>query len=159
MDIKYASNEQLVKTWDYASSKEGSDRRDYNISVTNKRIIYTAEGNKGIDRREMYLSDVKTLEYGFAKSAGIGTILLLIFGIITAIVVVGIFMIIKAVHLLREKTFTLEITANGFESEGISVGASSLLTSKKHKKLKVKVYKEAAMELINELGAIVASAK
>lgn len=158
MDIRFANDEQLVKSWDYASSKEGSSRREDNLTVTNKRVIYTSEGNKGIDRTEMYLSDVKTLSYTYSKVAGIGTWIMLIAGIITAIAIVGIFLIARAISILREKTFFVVITANGFESEGITCGAT-VFKNRKQKKLKIKIYSDVAYEIINELGAIVASAK
>ena len=160
MELKCAKNETLVKSWDYAHEKKGFEHKNYNLTVTDKRIIASSESHKSIDRREIYLDDVKTLEYSFEKNGLFWAILLLILGIFTSIMVVGIFLIIKAVHMIREKSFVLTITTNGFESDGLHVGASSLhKITKGRGKLKVKVNKDAANEIIEELGAIVLDKK
>ncbi len=159
MELKCGKNETLLKSWTYAKEKQGWEHKEYNLTVTDKRIISSAESSKCMDRREIYLDDVKTLEYNFAKKGAFGAMLMLILGIITSIMVIGIFLIIRAVHILKEKSFTLTITTQGEESDGINLGASSMLRSKKHGKLKVKVNKDAAIEIMNELGAIVLDKK
>ena len=55
------------------------------------------------------------------------------------------------------------MTTEGFESDGLEIGASSMKKIfsflKKKSKLKVKVNKDAALEIINELGAIIVERK
>lgn len=159
MDIKYAEGETLIKSWDYALSKDGNENKKYNFSVTNKRVIYSAEGKKSLDRREIYVDDVKTLDFSFEKTSGFGTILLLFLGILLSVVIIGIFMIVKAVRRLKEKSFTLEITENGSTSKGILAGASTIFSIKRQRKMKLKVYNDVAIEIINELGATILNAK
>ena len=163
MELKLAKNESLIKSWEYAQTKQGFEKKSYELTVTDKRIISSSESSKGVDRREIYLDDVKTLEYSFAKKGLFKAILFFILGAITAIAVVGIFLIIKAIGILKEKSFELTMTTEGFESDGLEIGASSMKKIfsflKKKSKLKVKVNKDAALEIINELGAIIVERK
>ena len=163
MELKLAKNETLVKSWEYAQTKQGFEKKSHELTVTDKRIITSSESSKGVDRREIYLDDVKTLEYSFAKQGLFKAILLLILGVFTSIIVAGIFFIIKAISILKEKSFELTMTTEGFESDGLEIGASSMKKIfgflKKKSKLKVKVNKDAALEIINELGAIIVEKK
>lgn len=160
MQLKCGKNESVIKSWDYAYTKQRGERKTYNLTVTDKRMVASSESSNNVDRREIYLDDVKTMDYSFSKSGLLGALLLIIFGVFLSIVIIGIFMIINGVHKLKEGSFTLTITTRGEESDGIALGASSFLNLKKKRgKLKVKVDREAAIEIINELGAILTDAK
>ena len=159
MDLICGKNETIIKSWDYALGKRGSERKNYNLTATDKRIISSNESKTSFERTEIYLSDIKSLNYSFEKNGILKAILLLILGIITAVALIGIFLIVAAVKLLRAKSFALTITTYGHEIEGISFGVSSLGRRKKRGKIKIFVHKKVAMEIINELGAIVLDVK
>ena len=159
MELICGKNESIIKSWDYALEKKGSERKTFNLTATDKRIISSAESKTSFERREIYLADVKSLSFNFERNGMFKAILLLILGIITAVALVGIFLIVAAVNILRAKSFALTIVTYGEESEGISLGASALTKKKSKGKLKVIVHKKDAMEIMNELGAIVLDVK
>lgn len=159
MELKCAENESVIKSWDYATRKQGSDRRSYNLTVTNKRIVATTDGNRVVAKKEIYLKDVKTLDFSFARKGTFLATLLIIFGIILAVAIIGIFMIVKGVRILKERSFTLTITTQGAENLGMLLGASSLMASISRARVKIKVDKNAAHEIIDELGKIVLEQK
>ena len=159
MELICGKNESIVKSWDYALEKRGLDRKNFNLSVTNKRIISSAESSTSYERGEIYLSDVKSLGFKFERNGLLKAILLLILGILTTIMVVGVFFIISAIKILKAKSFALTILTYGADSESLSLGTSSMLTKKSRGKLKVVVNKNAAMEIMNELGTIILDIK
>ena len=159
MKLICGKNESVIKSWDYALEKRRFERTTHNLTVTDKRIVSSSESKTSFERREIYLSDVKTLDYKFQRNGMFKAILMLILGILTAIVVVGIFLILAAVKILKAKSFALTIITSGCESEGLSLGASSMLKKKSSGKIKVVVNKNAAMEIMNELGSIILDVK
>lgn len=49
MQLLLQEGEQIVKSWDYAKSKErgaGGDKQTARLTVTNKRVIHTVDGKK-----------------------------------------------------------------------------------------------------------------
>lgn len=158
MQIKLAENESLIKTWTYAHTKRRLERTEHSLMVTDKRIISSSENKKELTRKEIYLKDVKSMEYSYARHGLFGAILLLILGIITAIAIIGIFFIVKAVRIFKEKLFVLLISAYGIESCSLAVG-STQFNLKKRGKLKARVHKDDVLEIVDELGAIILEKK
>ena len=160
MELICGTNESIVKSWDYALEKRGLlESKNHNLTVTDKRIVASSISNTSYERREIYLSDVKTLDFKFQRNGAAKAIFMLILGIITAILIFGIFLIVAAVRILKARSFSLTIITSGGSSEGISVGAFSVLNKKNYDKLKVIVNKTAAMEIINQLGSIILDIK
>ena len=158
MAIKLANSESMIKAWTYAHSKQRLERKEHSLIVTDKRIIASSESNKSVTRREIYLQDVKSMDYNFTQRGIFGAVICLIFGILTAVAIIGIFFIAHAVKMFRDKKFILTITTEGFESFGLEIGASSFF-AKKRGKIKVRVNKEDVFDIIDELGAIVLDVK
>lgn len=159
MQLICGKNETPIKTWDYALAKKGFERKHYNLTVTDKRIIASAESNKSLERSEIYLSDLKSLDFKYERNGRFKAILLLIFGILTSLAIIGIFFIVAAVKLLKAKSFALTLNTYGYESAGFSFGASSILRRRKGGRVKVVVNKKSAMEIIDELGSIILDVK
>ncbi len=79
MDLTYCNEEKVVKTFDLGVEHG-------NITVTDKRLVSTVKHKKGIDRKEVPLSTVKSVDvyYGpIKKSTGkkVAIWLLMIYGI------------------------------------------------------------------------------
>ncbi len=159
MELICGKNEAIIKSWDYALEKKGLERKTFNLTATDKRLISTAESSKSCSRSEVYLSDIKSLDYKFKRNGSFLAILMLIFGILTSILVFGILYIVLAVRILRAKQFVLVVNTYGQESLGLAVGASAKLKREKHGRIRVIVNKNVAKEIINELGALILDAK
>ena len=170
MELKCAQNETILKSWDYATTKQGQEHKVYNLTVTNKRLVSSAHSTTSMQKREIYLDDVKNLECTYARNSMVGAIILFILAGIALIAAVAVkiwplliltaIFVIIGIILLSQRSFTLSIACYGGESEGLELGASSLSKIKKNSaKLKVQVNKEAAQEIIAELGAIILNEK
>lgn len=170
MELKCAQNETILKSWDYANTKQGQEHKVYNLTVTNKRLVSSAQSATSMEKREIYLDDVKNIECTYARNSMIGAIILFVLAGIALIVAVAVkiwalliltaILVLIGVGLLSQRSFTLSIACYGGESEGIELGASSLSKIKKNAaRLKVQVNKVAAEEIIAELGAIILNEK
>ncbi len=100
MEVKQINGEKVLKSWDYGKSRTAKA----NLTVTDKRIVSTVEHNKGIDRAEMPLEKVKTVDVFYGKpkrSVGklIGVAVLFALGILYC---VGSFVIIPKMSHLQE---------------------------------------------------------
>ena len=56
--LQLASNEQMIKEWDYASVDAGAGLTNYSLKVTNKRIVSDLVNGKNISRHEIPLDTV-----------------------------------------------------------------------------------------------------
>lgn len=166
MELKCAQNETIIKSWDYANTKQGPEHKVYNLTVTNKRLVSTAQSATSMEKREIYLDDVKNLECTYARNSMFGAIVLFVLAALVLIatiaakiwplLILSVIFVLIGVALLSQRSFTLSIACYGGESDGIELGASSLSKIKKGAgKLKVKVNKEAAEEIVSDLGAII----
>ena len=82
MQLLLQEGEQIVKSRDYAKSKErgaGGDKQTARLTVTNKRVIHTVDGKKSFSHSEVPIDKVKTIS-GSCKRAN--NTLLLVLGIL-----------------------------------------------------------------------------
>lgn len=82
MQLLLQEGEQIVKSRDYARSKErgaGGDKQTARLTVTNKRVIHTVDGKKSFSHSEVPIDKVKTIS-GSCKRAN--NTLLLVLGIL-----------------------------------------------------------------------------
>ncbi len=173
MDIKLAQSEQIIKSWDYAIAGDAlaskTKKFKHNLTVTNKRIIWSSYNDVSINRKEIPLKDVKFVEGSFARNRSFWAKVKLFIGIPLCIVIIGIFMVKDALATLRGAKFEMEIGTALEYGESISIGKTAgvaakkgffaRFTNKKLKEFKVKVDKANASEILNELGALVLDAQ
>ena len=79
MQLLLQEGEQIVKSRDYARSKErgaGGDKQTARLTVTNKRVIHTVDGKKSFSHSEVPIDKVKTIS-GSCKRAN-NTVLLVL---------------------------------------------------------------------------------
>ena len=61
--MQLSKNERVIRQWDYASAQgQSSTKTQATLAVTNKRIIHNVQNQSEIERSELYLKDVKSVE-------------------------------------------------------------------------------------------------
>ena len=158
--MKLASNEKMLKRWTYAATKTGRERSESTLTVTDKRIICDETSKRKVTRDEIPISEVKSL--AFQKETGTGW-LLIVFGLLTVIIVIGIFLVIAGIRKLLSGSFSFVISTYGEEGVPVEMGVVSVrkrgifsrLFGGHGKKMKVKIDRDAAEDIIDTLGAIV----
>ncbi len=179
--MKLAKDEVLLKSWDYAKSKQGSEKVTHLLEVTNKRLVMTEDSNRGLERTELPLSTVKKVHGKTFVPSKVGAILKIILAVIILIAgfvvsglkelqvieglgmiviliaaVFAVILIIQAILLLKRGAFELTIITAGYETEGFNIGVQRLGKLKANTaKVKMNVHKEVANEILDELGAII----
>lgn len=111
--MTYAQNEKLISSWDYATAKRGGafygSKDTYNLTVTDKRIIYGKDKKNGYDRTEILLDSVKAVDFECGNTSLLAFILIAL-GI--AIFVFGIFLF--GSHIVAQyDVFFITMTAIG----------------------------------------------
>ncbi len=178
--MQLANNEQIIREWDYATSKNGVvdlNKTKATLTVTNKRIVHDIRNNLEITRDEIHLSDVKTLHMSHAKKSKFGPILWIIAGIavfilgiilssqmgegggalIPVFAILGAILVVVGIIKLRGGALTLTITTQGSEGSSLSIGAwgGKGLGKKAGGKIKVIVNNAVAAEIVDTIGAII----
>ena len=181
--MQLSKNEQIVREWDYATSKSGMidlNKTQATLTVTNKRIIHDVRNKLEISRTEVQLKDVKTVHLTQTKKSMVGPIMAIILGIIIAIVgvvlmtsaeetaviglipvLIGALIAIKGFLSLRGGAFTLNLYTYDFSEESMTIGArgGQGLGKKNKSKIKVIVNNDIAAEIVDSLTAIILDAK
>lgn len=182
MELKLAKDEVIVKSWDY--SAEGGmftkDKAISNLTLTNKRIISSIENKITLNRNEVPLSAVKTVNAVYGARRKFWPMVQAVVGGIFCLVLIGIPILKKALKKLRACTFdiVLETRYADFEGTPFTLGANAAdVAPKKRGFLKrllgaipilgipfrergakekvISVKKEIAKEIINEIGAAI----
>ncbi len=175
-----AKDEQIIKDWNYATGKSGKFfnklHTQCNLTVTNKRIVYTAENERKITRQEMPMDLAKSV-YGTHETVSkFGAFCLIILGILLAVVgailgmklggagyvimiiaiIFGLYFIVKGIIRLNQGEFMAKVTSTEIEGESLTLAASRLFAKKKPAvAMKIKLNNEIAREIVEELGAII----
>ena len=151
-----AKDEVVIKNWDYAHAKQKRIKTTASLTVTNKRIVYTLENQERIDRQEVPLCDVKTIACEKRTASNFWPIVMIIFGALLSIVIVGIPLLINGIRSLNQGSFQLEITTYGLEGSSLDISASKVLFRTKNRgRLSVSIDRNAAQEIVDTIGAII----
>lgn len=161
-----AKGEVLIKDWNYANSKSGGlfskVETHANLSVTSKRIIYSAESKRSVERQEIPLDKVKTLSMSRSAEANGWIIFRIIFFAIFSVILIGIPGLVRAIKELNSGMFHLEITTEGITTPSLEVETQKTVVRKrraKNQKVKIMIDKHVVEEIIDELGAIIVENK
>ena len=151
-----AKDEVVIKNWDYAHAKQKRIKTTASLTVTNKRIVYTCENQQRIDRQEIPLEAVKTIACEKRIAPNFWPIVMIIFGGILSLVLIGIPLLLAGIRSLNQGSFTIEITTYGEEGSSMDLRASKMLMRRKNKgTLKVSIDRDAVQEIVDTIGAIV----
>ena len=181
--MQLSKNEQIVREWDYATSKSGMidlNKTQATLTITNKRLIHDVRNKLEISRTEVQLKDVKSVHLTQTKKSMAGPIVMIVLGIILAIVgvvlattaedmavigfiplLLGALIAIKGFMSLHGGAFTLNLYTYEFSEESMTIGArgGKGLGKKNHSKIKVIVNNDVAAEIVDSLTAIILDAK
>jgi hypothetical protein len=171
--MKFATDENVLKTYNYASVGKLSET----LTVTNKRVILTTEG-KMPDGSAMHATEElkinsieKVASTVASKRNGFLLFLAIIFGAaaiagfvalqgamqmaagIGGLVVALIFII--AFALSKRVSFFVELTTGCHKGMSIYDSVGSLTIKRTKKKIKIKVEEKIAIEIIDEIGALI----
>ena len=170
MELKLAKNESLVKSYDYAISKglmtKKSRRLSSNLTVTNQRVVYSAYNDVSLDRKEIPIANVVSVEGNYSKNPILGAVIKLVFGILSCCVLIGILfkgfgikMIKDAIDTIKGCNFELTLTTNLFTGLQFGLNASRGILKLAKNKFKISVDRAVAKEILDEIGALVTEAK
>lgn len=181
MSLVLCKDEKILKNWTFANGDTSSGTLNYNLTVTDKRIISTASAEHFIERTEIPLNSVKGIKGKYSaeqQTQGAPLRALVVLGILLAmtgvllicflhgeavmailgvvIIIAGLAMAIyggsRSTVILANAGFELIITTYGNESVSMTVG------NRKEQSISIsrKVINEtAAMEIIDTIGALI----
>ncbi|MCM1533284.1 MAG: hypothetical protein NC099_01370 [Corallococcus sp.] len=86
MSLVLAPSEQLVKTWQYGTSKSKNGNFDYSLTVTNKRVVIKEERRNSQRHRELPVNNIIGVDMSYTKKINLAGILLIILGIVACVV-------------------------------------------------------------------------
>ena len=125
--MRLAQDEHVVGEWKYAevTSKKGfsKNKTEASLVLTNKRIVHDVVDKHSISREEIQLKEITAINYYHSKKSNLGVWIKIIFGIITAPLIIGIFILKNNIPKLGAGDFTMSITTSGFENIALSIGA------------------------------------
>ena len=182
--IKLAAGESVAKIYSYGKIAAGRKKNavENSLIVTNKRVVYQSLGKKTVSRKEIPVEAAEYVEtrYTTQKAGIVLAILSIIIG--AALLVLGldlfglkfiseyklaipfmaggaVFLALAVILIVRFMLYrrrgAVEVIISGrlMENELLSFGVSSLKI-KKAERIRVKVDKSVAVEMVNELGAL-----
>ncbi len=167
MELKLGTNEQIIKSWDYAVSGKAIQAKkkkiQSNLTITNKRVIASQFNDIYLKRDEIPVAAIKNISGEYRGARKFWPTVKLVVGIPLCIILVGIKIVKGALEQLRSAEFDLIITTSGVEGSSLGLGAFSHAPAKggffaRLKglfKTKVRVNKEISKEILDELGAVV----
>lgn len=181
METMLAKDEVLIKQYDYAVTKTKHDIVMHSVIVTDRRIISQQQGKRTFARDEMPIdhADYILTDFDSYKSSVTLSVIMFVLSVLLAVggfvwsrfvdgtywflipsglaVVAVVFAIITLVVALTRKgaSAELEIRSRQPVYELLSFSANGMKTSSRMEKLKIKVDKEVAEQMLNEIGALI----
>lgn len=181
METMLAKDEVLIKQYDYASTKSRHDTVLHSVIVTDRRIISQSQGERSFVRDEMPLdhADYIVTDFDSYKKSFTLSIVLFILGVLLAAggfvwsrfventywfliptglsIVAAVFAVISLIVALTKKGASAEIEIRSRQPvyEMLSFSANGIKSITRIEKLKIKVDKEVAEQMLNEIGALI----
>ena len=181
MEIMLAKDEILIKQYDYAVTKSKHDTVMHSVIVTDRRIISQEQGGRSFERDEMPIdhADYILTDFDSYKRSVALSVFLFVLSVLLAVggfvwsrfvegtywflipsglaVVAVIFAVIALVVSLTKNgaSAELEIRSRQPVYELLRFSANGMKPSKRIEKLKIRVDKEVAEQMLNEIGALI----
>lgn len=176
-----AKDEILIKQYDYAVTKSKHDTVMHSVIVTDRRIISQEQGGRSFERDEMPIdhADYILTDFDSYKRSVALSVFLFVLSVLLAVggfvwsrfvegtywflipsglaVVAVIFAVIALVVSLTKNgaSAELEIRSRQPVYELLNFSANGMKPSKRIEKLKIRVDKEVAEQMLNEIGALI----
>lgn len=157
MQLLLQEGEQIVKSRDYAKSKErgaGGDKQTARLTVTNTRAIHTVDGKKSFSHSEVPIDKVKTIS-GSCKRANNTVLLVLGILFILCLVTAIIGIILLVLWSKAPSTVELSLDLEGAASDGIQTQRRADNYKKRARKTKIRVNYPVVKQMLAELGTVV----
>lgn len=181
MKTMLAKDEVLIKQYDYAVTKSKDDTVMHSVIVTDRRIISQQQGKRSFERDEMPIdhADYIFTDFDSCKRSVALSVFLFVLSVLLAAggfvwsrfvdgtywflipsglaVVAVIFAIVALIVAISKKSASaeLEIRSRQPVYEFLSFSANGMKNSSRIEKLKIKVDKEVAEQMLNEIGALI----
>ena len=181
METMLAKDEILIKQYDYAVTKSKHDTVMHSVIVTDRRIISQEQGGRSFERDEMPIdhADYILTDFDSYKRSVALSVFLFVLSVLLAVggfvwsrfvegtywflipsglaVVAVIFAVIALVVSLTKNgaSAELEIRSRQPVYELLSFSANGMKPLKRIEKLKIRVDKEVAEQMLNEIGALI----
>ena len=135
--MKLAPNEQVIGDWEYAGIKKRRKKTASSLILTNRRLIHDTASKRTIERHELTLNQVDSIDYYHRKFSNFVAILLIVLGALFAAggivgfvlanllpimlvgIVVGLVFILIGIWLLNRCDFTLVVYTKGLLTQGL----------------------------------------
>lgn len=170
-----AKDEQVLREWEYASSKVKMVETKYSLTVTNKRIISSSKSSQKSAREEIPVSAVKGISASHEMKSKFWAILLMALGGLVILMqffslgedfnaglffiglLLGGFLIYLGYIRLGEGMFTLTISTKEKEGQPMQMGAIKFVKSLFNfkGKVKIKINNHAAEDIIETIGSLI----
>ena len=176
-----AKDEVLIKQYDYAVTKSKRDTVMHSVIVTDRRIISQEQGARSFERDEMPIdhADYILTDFDSYKRSIALSVFLFVLSVLLAVggfvwsrfaentywflipsglaVVAVVFAIIALVVALNKNgaSAELEIRSRQPVYELLSFSANGMKPAKRIEKLRIRVDKEVAEQMLNEIGALI----
>ena len=188
MSLKLANGENIVKQYDYAKTKKGLLSIQSRLIVTNKRVIEEkvcdAKRNERVVRSEIPIEKAKYVSTRFKREGNLLWLIIAIFGLILfigglisssssedsspALPLIGIVVLALGIGLfifLRKSAVTCVISSDRLVVPAMTFSsATKRFLFKSHvaannEVLKIDVDPAVALEMVDELGAVILDAR
>lgn len=176
MEIELGKNENLVKSWDYATAKEKGifkAKTLCNLTVTDKRIILSNRGKNQNARKEIPVESITAVNSSLSKKRPWGiAVLLSLIGILLGVllivskltipaIIVIVAALIAAVLLIilgLKVRLRLDLITdiNIAHTDSVSIYANTIVLKKKHsaKPMRVAIDAAVAEEIVSTIGGL-----
>lgn len=178
--LRLANNEKIVQNYDYSTLSRGFFKKHIvqnSLTVTDKRVVLQSVSEHSIARKEIPVSSAEYIDASYATKGrsllatiltGILMIACLIMSFVIKVEVLGTLMLIPAaiffiatvINLLKfifalGGAVVIVIGGRSPEINLLTLGASTMIEGKGSSSMKIKVNREIAPVMVNELGAII----
>lgn len=154
--MQLTNNEQVLKEWKYAKTKQGKalgkkDKNEYTLYITNKRVVSESEGTFGKSKYEIPLQNIQGVQLIEGKKSNFWPIMAMIFSFIVLFP-----FFLWGLHNLNRCAIyvAFSVSASPLQVCGISKGIVGV-----DGKIRVSVDKNAAEDIVNSIGAYIIDAQ
>ena len=171
MALILSDGERVIKSWDYGVQQDSEKSVTKNVTVTNKRLICSAENERYITRYETGISNILSVSSGYSATKtnrklymilSIVKAICLAVALITKIYYIAIgavvfvaLMIVFLVKMSRERsvvTFYLNVRTKGASEEAVNIGTTA--RDEFGEMWYVAIDEEISREIVDTIGAL-----
>lgn len=148
--LTLGNNESVVKSWEYAKTKGLIFKKGTSsLTVTNKRVINITESKKAIVRDEVSVNEITGISASYSSNF---SLLFILLGVLFCCTIIFIPIGTRLIDLGTGTSLT--VVMDGYPMNDAMISTSSIRRRRK-KHVRLKVYKNAAKEICEQLSTII----